>query len=162
MAIWYVKSRICQWCWITVVIVSCFVWCCFFNWKWKSKTIQMDLQSVFCLIFNGVMWYQKLGHWHWKFFWSNVSNKNSWTQSWWLLSHCIIVCMVLGARTFLFSDQNAYSIEMYFEHTNINKEDFEFIVKKECKCAAFYIHLIATPKKTNEPVFTLSVSKHEQ
>lgn len=46
---------------------------------------------------------------------------------------------------------------MFFDHTLITKEDFEFIVKKGSNCASFYIHLVTTPNKTDEPVFTLSV-----
>lgn len=64
-----------------------------------------------------------------------------------------------GQQTFGMSDQQKYSIEMYFDHTKISKENFEFIVRTESKCAAFYIHLIATPVKPDEPVFTLSVSE---
>lgn len=52
------------------------------------------------------------------------------------------------------SDQK---VEMFFDHTLINKADFEFIVKRNINCASFYIHLVTTPNKENEPIFLLSV-----
>lgn len=65
---------------------------------------------------------------------------------------------ISGGKYFGITDANEHEIEMFFDHTRIYKDDFEFIVKKESKCAYFYIHLIATPKLENEPIYTLTVS----
>lgn len=64
-----------------------------------------------------------------------------------------------GGKVFLIRGEEKSQIELFFDHTEIRKEDFDFIVKKEVKCASFYIHLVVTPIKSNKPVFSLSVSE---
>lgn len=52
-----------------------------------------------------------------------------------------------------------HTIEMFFDHTQIHEQDFEFIVKRMCNCASFYIHLVAIPKTSNKPIITMTVSE---
>lgn len=70
----------------------------------------------------------------------------------------IHIIVISGAKVFLIADESEQNVELYFDHTEITKENFEIVVEKENKCASFYIHLIVSPTKPNEPVFKLSVS----
>lgn len=66
---------------------------------------------------------------------------------------------ISGGEIFGLTDE--MHVDMYFDHTRIRKEDFEFIVKKSNGCRSFYINLLATPTNANEPVYTIPVSVME-
>lgn len=64
----------------------------------------------------------------------------------------------VGGKTFMINHETMHTIEMFFDHTQIHEHDFEFVVKRFCDCASFYIHLISTPKTSNQPIITQSIS----